>query len=146
MIKHEGYEVERKGKEQSLRERVLKVCARVNDLFVVILFCFVQPVLLLIPCFFAHSSSMSARLERSSTPRRSSRVGVSGSADSLMSLGLMVPQQDRFLWHFFFFAHFLLVFMGMRRTCGHAITPCDIFSALLTVPCCSTDRLHSSRP
>ena len=29
---------------------------------------------------------------------------------------------------------------------GHAITPCDILSALLTVPRCSTDRLHSSPP
>jgi len=32
--------------------------------------------------------------------------------------------------------HFTLVFnfMGIRRTCGHAITPCDSLSALLTVP------------
>ena len=35
---------------------------------------------------------------------------------------------------FFFFRHFLLVFMGIRRTCGHAITPCDSLSAQLTVP------------
>ena len=35
---------------------------------------------------------------------------------------------------FFFFGDFLLVFMGIRRTCGHAITPCDSLSALLTVP------------
>ena len=46
----------------------------------------------------------------------------------------------------YFLRYFSLVFMGIRRTCGHAITPCDILSALLTVPCCSTDRLHSSRP
>ena len=26
------------------------------------------------------------------------------------------------------------VFMGIRRTCGQAITPCDSLSALLTVP------------
>ena len=32
------------------------------------------------------------------------------------------------------FRGFLLVFMGIRRTCGHAITPCDSLSALLTVP------------
>ena len=44
------------------------------------------------------------------------------------------------------FWRFLLVFMGIRRTCGHAITPCDILSALLTVPCCTIDHLHSSRP
>ena len=31
-----------------------------------------------------------------------------------------------------FLGEFLLVFMGIRRTCGHAITPCDILSALLT--------------
>ncbi|MCA8837503.1 MAG: hypothetical protein K8963_06600, partial [Proteobacteria bacterium] len=35
---------------------------------------------------------------------------------------------------FFFFRDFLLVFMGIRRTCGHAITPCDSLSAQLTVP------------
>ena len=35
---------------------------------------------------------------------------------------------------FFFCAIFLLVFMGIRRACGHAITPCDSLSALLTVP------------
>ena len=28
----------------------------------------------------------------------------------------------------------------------HAITPCDSLSALLTVPCCTIDHLHSSRP
>ena len=39
-----------------------------------------------------------------------------------------------FLEFFFFFRDFLLVFMGIRRTCGHAITPCDSLSALLTVP------------
>ena len=39
-----------------------------------------------------------------------------------------------FFGMFFFFGHFLLVFMGIRRTCGHAITPCDSLSALLTVP------------
>ena len=33
-----------------------------------------------------------------------------------------------------FFGDCLLVFMGIRRTCGHAITPCDSLSALLT-PC-----------
>ena len=33
---------------------------------------------------------------------------------------------------FFFFGVFLLVFMGILRTCGHAITPCDSLSALLT--------------
>ena len=44
-----------------------------------------------------------------------------------------------------FFGHFLLVFMGARRTCGHAITPCNILSALLPVPCCTIDHLHSSR-
>ena len=38
------------------------------------------------------------------------------------------------------------IFMGIRRTCGHAITPCDSLSALLTVPCCTIDHLHSSRP
>ena len=35
---------------------------------------------------------------------------------------------------FFLFRDFLLVFMGIRRTCGHAITPCDSLSAQLTVP------------
>ena len=39
-----------------------------------------------------------------------------------------------FLACFLFSRDFLLVFMGIRRTCGHAITPCDSLSALLTVP------------
>ena len=47
---------------------------------------------------------------------------------------------------FSFVRDFSLVFMGIRRTCGHAITPCDSLSALLTVPCCTIDHLHSSRP
>ena len=46
----------------------------------------------------------------------------------------------------FFLRDFSPVFMGIRRTCGHAITPCDSLSALLTVPCCTIDHLHSSRP
>ena len=35
---------------------------------------------------------------------------------------------------------------GNSAYCGHAITPCDSLSALLAVSCCTTDRLHSSRP
>ena len=42
----------------------------------------------------------------------------------------MARRRRRFFW--FFLLDFLLVFMGIRRTCGHAITPCDILSALLT--------------
>ena len=62
-------------------------------------------------------------------------------------MGSPSPRQAPIFLAFFSFSRdFLLVFMGIRRTCGHAITPCDILSALLTVPCCSTDRLHSSRP
>ena len=53
---------------------------------------------------------------------------------------------DFFAIFFFFSRDFLLVFMGIRCTCGHAITPCDSLSALLTVPCCTIDHLHSSRP
>ena len=33
-----------------------------------------------------------------------------------------------------FFWRFLLVFEGISRICGHAITPCDSLSAQLTVP------------
>jgi len=47
----------------------------------------------------------------------------------------------------------LLVFLGIRppvRIAANAvldaITPCDSLSALLTVPCCTIDHLHSSRP
>ena len=43
---------------------------------------------------------------------------------------------------FGFLRDFSLVFMGICRTCGHAITPCDSLSALLTVPC----SCYSSRP
>ena len=49
--------------------------------------------------------------------------------------------------HFSFFPGFFTCFHGnSARTCGHAITPCDSLSALLTVPCCTIDHLHSSRP
>jgi len=48
--------------------------------------------------------------------------------------GPMARRRRRFFGVFFFFRDFLLVFMGIRRTCGHAITPCDSLSALLTVP------------
>ena len=60
--------------------------------------------------------------------------------------GLMARRRRRFFGFFSFLRHFLLVFVGIRRTCGHAITPCDSLSALLTVPCCTIDHLHSSRP
>ena len=48
-----------------------------------------------------------------------------------------------------FFRPSILVFTcfhGNSAYCGHAITPCDSLSALLTVLCCTIDRLHSSRP
>jgi len=45
-----------------------------------------------------------------------------------------------------FLPDFLLVLNGNSAYCGHAITPCDSLSALLAVSCCTTDRLHSSRP
>jgi hypothetical protein len=61
-------------------------------------------------------------------------------------MGSHGPPQAPIFSDFFFFGDFLLVFMGIRRTCGHAITPCDSLSALLTVPCCTIDHLHSSRP
>ena len=48
--------------------------------------------------------------------------------------GPMARRRRRFFRIFFFFGGFLLVFMGIRRTCGHAITPCDSLSAQLTVP------------
>ena len=48
--------------------------------------------------------------------------------------GPMARRRRRFFGLFFFFRGFLLVFMGIRRTCGHAITPCDSLSAQLTVP------------
>ena len=34
----------------------------------------------------------------------------------------------------------------LRGHAINAITPCDSLSALLTVPCCTIDHLHSSRP
>ena len=50
-------------------------------------------------------------------------------------MGSHGPPQAPICWSFFFFfCDFLLVFMGIRRTCGHAITPCDSLSAQLTVP------------
>ena len=45
---------------------------------------------------------------------------------------------------FLFLRDFLLV--QNFAYCDHAITPCDSLSALLTVPCCTIDHLHSSRP
>ena len=47
---------------------------------------------------------------------------------------------------FFIFSFLRLVSWEFRYTCGHAITPCDSLPALLTVPCCTIDHLHSSRP
>ena len=49
-------------------------------------------------------------------------------------MGSHGPPQAPIFSAFFFFSRFLLVFMGILRTCGHAITPCDSLSALLTVP------------
>ena len=66
--------------------------------------------------------------------------GVGGEAGALEGIhaggrwGPMARRRRRFFGDFFFFRHFLLVFMGIRRTCGHAITPCDSLSAQLTVP------------
>ena len=48
--------------------------------------------------------------------------------------GVPWPTAGADFFAFFFFGDFLLVFMGIRRTCGHAITPCDSLSAQLTVP------------
>jgi len=45
-----------------------------------------------------------------------------------------------------FFARFSTCFHENFAYCDHAITPCDSLSALLTVPCCTIDHLHSSRP
>ena len=50
------------------------------------------------------------------------------------------PQPDFFL----FFRAIFYLFMGLIAAI--AITPCDSLSALLTVPCCTIDHLHSSRP
>ena len=55
------------------------------------------------------------------------------------------PQAPIFSALFSFLRDFLLVsweFLYLQ----HAITPCDSLSALLTVPCCTIDHLHSSRP
>ena len=46
---------------------------------------------------------------------------------------------------FSFFARFSTCFHENFAYCDHAITPCDSLSALLTVPCCSTDRACIAR-
>ena len=56
------------------------------------------------------------------------------------------PQAPIFLTFFFFARFFTLFSWEFGALAAMPITPCDILSALLTVPCCSTDRLHSSRP
>ena len=48
-------------------------------------------------------------------------------------MGSPSPPQAPIFWGFLF-ARFFTCFMGIRRTCGHAITPCDSLSAQLTVP------------
>ena len=56
--------------------------------------------------------------------------------------GPMARRRRRFVRHFFFFCAIFHLFswehleweFGVLGTCGHAITPCDSLSALLTVP------------
>ena len=45
-----------------------------------------------------------------------------------------------------FFRAIFYLFNGNSADLRPCITPCDSLSALLTVPCCTIDHLHSSRP
>ena len=57
------------------------------------------------------------------------------------------PQAPIFSGLFFFFcAMFYLFSKEFAVLAAMLITPCDSLSALLTVPCCTIDHLHSSRP
>ena len=53
---------------------------------------------------------------------------------------------DFFGTFFFFCAIFYLFSKEFAVLAAMLITPCDSLSALLTVPCCTIDHLHSSRP
>ena len=81
--------------------------------------------------------------------RENSLWGGAGALEGTHAGGRWGPtarRRRRFFRIFSFFARFFTCFQGIRRSCGHAITPCDSLSALLTVPCCTIDHLHSSRP
>ena len=62
--------------------------------------------------------------------------------------GPTARRRRRFFGTFFFFfcAIFYLFSKEFAVLAAMLITPCDSLSALLTVPCCTIDHLHSSRP
>ena len=60
-------------------------------------------------------------------------------------MGSHGPPQAPILLFCAIFYLFSWEFAGLAAM-QHAITPCDSLSALLNVPCCTIDHLHSSRP
>ena len=95
--------------------------------------------------YLSSQSLSDSRCNLHATPRL---WGEAGALEGIHAGGRWGPtarRRRRFFRDFFsFFARCFTCFQGIRRSCGHAITPCDSLLALLTVPCCTIDHPHSS--